>query len=126
MPGGLKPAGETCAHITRRRGLPVLGGACDSYATRPPTCRAFRCLWLLGNFSGAERPDRTGLVLWRPEDGRVAAMEARPGALEDHNNRALLRSLEQQGYTVMRARLGAELATATELLDELRPERKTG
>lgn len=133
MPGGAKPAGERCPHVTHRPSLPVLGGSCGAYETRPPSCRAFRCLWLLGNFSGAERPDRTGLVLWRPGPDDpltaagvsiVAAKEARAGALAGPANRVLLRSLEQQGHTVMRARLGSEHATAEALADELRPARR--
>jgi hypothetical protein len=45
-----KPAGQWCAHYSRK-------GGCGIYAQRPAPCASFRCLWL-----DAEKLDET----WRP------------------------------------------------------------
>ena len=45
-----KPPGRWCGHFRRERG-------CDAYATRPASCRAFNCTWLL-----TEALDET----WKP------------------------------------------------------------
>lgn len=77
-----KPARERCAHLAT--------SGCSTYATRPPTCRAFECLWLRGAGADGHRPDACGYVLheMQPSDGDpfgaiVVATEVTPGALAD-------------------------------------------
>ncbi len=73
-----KPAGRDCAHQRGARG-------CAIHATRPPICRAYRCLWLQGGLEDDERPDRTGGVVDLETTGvglRLAIREARPGAFD--------------------------------------------
>lgn len=57
-----KKNGERCQHLTPT--------GCGIYEDRPPSCRAFECLWLQGDGDPSVRPDRLGAVL-TAEDGRV-------------------------------------------------------
>lgn len=61
----------------RRRG-PLRG--CSCYSTRPADCRAFRCVWLVGNRPAAERPDRIGFVLGM-SGATIGVFEVEPGAV---------------------------------------------
>lgn len=73
-----KPAGRDCLH---QRGP----DGCSIHATRPPICRAYRCLWLQGGLEDDERPDRTGGIVDLETTGvglRLAIREARPGAFD--------------------------------------------
>ena len=54
-----KPAGRDCIH--QRSG--EASGGCGIHDTRPPVCRAYRCLWLQGGLEDDERPDRIGGVV---------------------------------------------------------------
>lgn len=57
-----KPAGRWCPHAL----LPDRDGrhGCGIYASRPPSCRDFRCGWLLGWAPEEDlRPDRSGVVI---------------------------------------------------------------
>ena len=49
-----KPEHERCSHLGRT--------GCNQYEERPATCRDFVCLWKMGRFSKAERPDRCGVL----------------------------------------------------------------
>ena len=74
-----KPAGSDCVHQRGPNG-------CAIHATRPPICRAYRCLWLQGGLEDAERPDATGGVVDLEPTGvglRLAIREARPGAFDE-------------------------------------------
>jgi hypothetical protein len=52
-----KPAGERCKHQRHNKG-------CVVYAARPPSCKAWSCLWLSDPATEAlTRPDRSGYVL---------------------------------------------------------------
>lgn len=88
-----KPSATPCRHEQ-----PALAGrpaGCGIYATRPETCRGFRCLWLAGALPQGERPDRSGLIAsaGRKNDGRpfVFVREAVAGALETPRGRRVLR-----------------------------------
>lgn len=73
-----KPAGRDCVHQRGTEG-------CGIHATRPPICRAYRCLWLQGGLEDDERPDRTGGIVDLETMGvglRLAIREARPGAFD--------------------------------------------
>ncbi len=73
-----KPAGRDCVHQRGQDG-------CAIHATRPPICRAYRCLWLQGGLEDDERPDRTGGVVDLETTGvglRLAIREAQPGAFD--------------------------------------------
>ena len=74
-----KPAGSDCVHQRGPNG-------CAIHATRPPICRAYRCLWLQGGLEDAERPDATGGVVDLEPTGvglRLAIREARPRAFDE-------------------------------------------
>lgn len=77
-----KRPGVWCEHLVQ---IGQKGGQCSIYETRPEPCRKFRCLWLMGFFTAAQRPDRLGLVLWSPKElptghNLVVYAEARAGA----------------------------------------------
>lgn len=74
-----KPAGRDCVH---QRGA----AGCGIHATRPPICRAYRCLWLQGGLEDDERPDRTGGIVDLETTGvglRLAIRETRAGIFEE-------------------------------------------
>ena len=52
-----KPAFERCRNLVEG----VKG--CSIYAARPRECADFECMWKLGMFAGADRPDRLGIVV---------------------------------------------------------------
>ncbi len=73
-----KPAGRDCVHQRGPEG-------CGIHATRPPICRAYRCLWLQGGLEDDERPDRTGGIVDLETTGvglRLGIRENRPGAFD--------------------------------------------
>lgn len=61
------------------------GKSCGIYEQRPPSCRAFQCIWLQGLVPLEERPDKTGII-WSvtvPKPGKPqypVAMEVTDGA----------------------------------------------
>lgn len=76
-----KEAHARCGHL--------VDVGCGIYATRPPTCREFVCLWMRGLGGDEHRPDRCGYVVRDIEHaalahgGCVAFTELRAGALAD-------------------------------------------
>lgn len=73
-----KPAGVDCVHQRGDRG-------CGIYATRPPICRAYQCLWLQGGLEEDERPDRTGGIVDLESVGiglRLGIREVRRGSFD--------------------------------------------
>lgn len=74
-----KAAGVDCEHQRGERG-------CGIYETRPPICRAYRCLWLQGGLEDDERPDRTGGIVDLETVGiglRLRIREVREGAFDE-------------------------------------------
>lgn len=74
-----KPAGQNCMH---QRGT----FGCGVYATRPPVCRGYQCLWLQGGLEDDERPDQTlGIVDLEPRGAglELRIREIRPGAFDE-------------------------------------------
>ncbi len=73
-----KRAGTACRHV-------VPGKGCAIHATRPPICRAYRCLWLQGGLEPEDRPDRLGAVLDLLTTGaetRLEVQQASPDAFD--------------------------------------------
>jgi hypothetical protein len=120
-----KPADTWCRHIVLDRS----DKGCGNFENRPAGCAAFRCAWLDGLGTDADRPDRLGVLFHAiaTQDGReaLAAVEYRPGALADarpreiiellarHNpGRVYTRRAHTQGFarvelTIARAPIGA-------------------
>ncbi|MEO0514125.1 MAG: hypothetical protein AAF086_02370 [Planctomycetota bacterium] len=95
-----KPAFSTCAHDC--------GGGCDSYATRPQSCRDFRCLWLDGHLEESDRPDKLGVIFTTTHDDQVGVhpliVEAKPqGADSDAVRDAIQRLTEKSPVLVLTA-----------------------
>ena len=93
-----KPAGRDCNH---QRGP----GGCAIHATRPPICRAYRCLWLQGGLEDDERPDRTGGVVDLETTGvglRLAIREARAGIFDES---PMLRAIAERYRSSMPVRI---------------------
>lgn len=73
-----KARGVACVHLSS-----IAGAGCGIYETRPDECRAFECLWKAGLLEVHERPDLTGVVVFRSsasiEEGRpIDALIALP------------------------------------------------
>jgi hypothetical protein len=77
-----KPFNVDCVHLTAKR--------CSIYATRPPECSGFECLWRVGGFDlrwfgeADYRPDKLGIVMnLESESGKdyLDFFEVREGAL---------------------------------------------
>ena len=64
------PCGQWCSHAKPGRSP----GACTIYETRPQSCRAFECLWLLSQ----SRPDDAMPPELRPDQAK-AVLTAVPG-----------------------------------------------
>jgi len=76
-----KRGGTPCREL---RAAPSPPG-CGIHATRPPICRAYRCLWLSGAFEEDDRPDRLGAILDVATEGGVTRLrvhEAHPGSYD--------------------------------------------
>ena len=69
-----KPIFAACAHVSTC--------GCQIYEKRPPSCRAFNCLWRLGWLGGNEgwRPDYSGLVFDLLQS-KIEVYQSRPGDL---------------------------------------------
>ena len=75
--------------------------------TRPRSCRAWSCGWLLGHVEGDERrrPDKIGLIFNQEKLGgklRMVAIEVWPGAGRESSNIYLLQKLSQQWPIILR------------------------
>lgn len=93
-----KPAGRWCSHFRKARG-------CTIYATRPPDCRVFNCLWLLTDALGAEwKPSVCGFVLHSEAGGTRLIIEcdaARPHDWRRAPYRETLELWARQGQQVL-------------------------
>ena len=65
-----KLGGSACREL---RAAPLPPG-CGIHATRPPICRAYRCLWLAGGLDEGDRPDRLGAILDVATEGGVTRL----------------------------------------------------
>ncbi len=87
-----KPAHQPCKFL--RKG-------CSIYDARPQVCRAFDCAWLHGLYglTGAQRPDRLGLIVWA-SDATIQVAETRPGASKEKAGRTVLYALARRNVHV--------------------------
>ncbi len=71
-----KPERVTCRH--------ACAAGCGIYTApeRPAVCAAFRCAWLAGDFEDGDRPDRTGVMFTRQDNGLLRAFECWPNAFK--------------------------------------------
>jgi hypothetical protein len=86
----------------------LCGAGCSVYETRPPTCRAYTCLWLRGLGDPVDdRPDRNGYVMHNlsanDNKGDIVVMtEVRAGALADGTEgQKVVDVIVDQGVRVM-------------------------
>lgn len=88
-----KKKDEACVHAN---------GGCSIYATRPPSCRTFQCLWRIGMGTVDERPDKVGIVLdvTGPSNvvAAIVAHEVTPGAFE--RGEVFLQRLVSEGHLI--------------------------
>jgi len=61
-----KLAGERCQHAQ--------GDGCAIYADRPKECADYGCLWIFGQGTWDQRPDRMGACPTRTDNGRYDAL----------------------------------------------------
>jgi hypothetical protein len=86
-----KPKDRWCANCHA-------GSGCAIYETRPASCRAFQCRWLIDPAMGPEwKPNRSGLVLATDSDTRLGVHvdPERPGAWRREPYLTSLRALAQ-------------------------------
>ncbi|MEM9418559.1 MAG: hypothetical protein AAGA25_05810 [Planctomycetota bacterium] len=73
-----KPAFTACPH--------ECGSGCNAYASRPTSCRDFRCLWLDGHLEEEDRPDKLGVIFTTTHDEQVGVhpllVEAQPRGID--------------------------------------------
>jgi hypothetical protein len=68
-----KPPGVWCHHA-------VAGKGCAIYESRPNSCRAFHCRWLLDGNAGPEwKPDRAKFVVYLQRNGVNLQVAVDPG-----------------------------------------------
>ena len=96
-----KPRVSWCPHCE-------IGVGCQIYETRPETCRAFECLWLQPEaveFLGDEdRPDKTGVVLFTPDDADTLQVHVDPHKPDNWKKGAtakLIRAFSGSGQIVL-------------------------
>lgn len=92
-----KPPDQRCAHQCQ--------SGCAIYADRPPSCRAYTCLWQEGEFADGDRPDKIGLAFDLPAHVRnhpdyagihaICAYELWPGARDEPRAATLLLQLSR-------------------------------
>ena len=67
-----KPAGVYCSHCT-------IGGGCQIYQDRPPSCRTFMCSWLYSPDMAPEfKPDKTHVVVWEWAASKILFADCDP------------------------------------------------
>lgn len=93
-----RPPTRRCGACTACCGGPVDGSTdsscCRAGSGRTEGCGGFRCVWLMGFGTPADRPDRLGVLLIpaRSESGEIGiiASETRPcGSLEERSQRVI-------------------------------------
>ncbi|MEM1027485.1 MAG: hypothetical protein AAGJ38_05325 [Planctomycetota bacterium] len=93
-----KPAFSACAHECE--------AGCNAYASRPASCRDFRCLWLDGHLDEKDRPDKLGVIFTTTHDAQVGVhpliVEAHPGGADrDAVQHAIRRLTEKSPVLVL-------------------------
>ena len=98
-----KPAFCDCPH-TRA------DGGCGHYEHRPSACRNFRCFWLEGHLTEADRPDRLGVIFTTTQHEVVGVhpllVEVRPGAASTPTIRDAVRQLTRKSPVLVAAASG--------------------
>jgi hypothetical protein len=98
-----KPKNTWCANCKPGKG-------CSIYSSRPKACADFRCEWLKGRGTDAERPDRTKVVMDYLREhpasvgkGTLQMWELADGALKKDYPKAELRLALDKGVSVVHA-----------------------
>ena len=110
-----KPAGRDCIH--QRSG--EASGGCGIHDTRPPVCRAYRCLWLQGGLEDDERPDRIGGVV----DLETVGVGLRLGIREAQRGRYDASPALQSIAARYREQMPVRITDAEDILNPDRPFR---
>jgi hypothetical protein len=90
-----KPKDAWCDHVIKKRG-------CGIYETRPPSCRAFKCLWLLDPRMPPEwKPNRSKFVIaGKGQTELVVYVDPNsPGAWRDEPYISGLRAMAETGQS---------------------------
>jgi hypothetical protein len=83
------PAFDVCPNLSQ--------DGCRVYASRPPRCQEFNCLWLVGMGEVGDRPDKVGVVFSATTTGLPVAPVHN---LEHPMGRALAGRSRAAGFTV--------------------------
>ena len=97
-----KAQGERCRHL-------VAPGKCGIYETRPTSCRAYSCGWLVGALGSQDRPDRTGFILEaqtiqgasEKEPAGLVIRETRAGASLRERAQAVIRRVKDERVVIL-------------------------
>jgi len=97
-----KPTYTPCEH--------QCGDGCGIYAQRPKACSDFRCLWLDGHLSEADRPDKLGVIFCatdHPDLGRATMLvECIDNALKKPALREAVTRLSSKTPVVLMSKIG--------------------
>lgn len=99
-----KPAGVPCKHALPASegcgGCGVFGRRREAVGAKMAAiCEGFRCGWLLGFGTDADRPDKSGLIAVQTPEGR-SIFEVEPGSLDRPEARDLIRRLRADGVAL--------------------------
>jgi hypothetical protein len=76
----IKPSREWCPYVAH-------GVGCGIYPGRPKACREFQCLWLrlapIGRVTEASRPDKSGIMITKPNNTSFYIVHMDANAPED-------------------------------------------
>lgn len=113
-----KPAFSRCPHEVTQMPTEAsgssdqgCGGSCNRYATRPASCSNFRCLWLDGHLTDADRPDRLGVIFTTTTHEQLGTIpmliEVTPGRSRDTDiGHAVQRLTQKSPVLVLTAESG--------------------
>tara|TARA_Y100001972_G_scaffold70083_1_gene85393 strand:- start:3251 stop:3775 length:525 start_codon:yes stop_codon:yes gene_type:complete len=95
-----KPARTECEHFC---------GGCEIYQDRPNSCADWNCLWIKGHLPLSQRPDRTKIVFYLPDDfvskrwnsRLVMAQESKKSAHKMPGPSKAIRRLFRDGNNIM-------------------------
>lgn len=86
----------------------TIKGGCSIYATRPESCRKFKCAWLSGELEAPERPDQAGFISyvpapyqWRKGHKTIVVIESSEGETTEARRRAHVQLLHQLGFPLV-------------------------